>query len=179
MLLSLHHSSSRAVLPAWAMSGLMGTLKMALKETNQVSSKANTKRYPRCFPHLPQVLNTCAFSPRQREGKMVWLLKYQKCLRSPSDGYGHAAGPELAPTCTCSPLLMLKVPTRHPPVLSAVGGASMSPAPTDPSFLQSPSSLGWFLEQDLSWSPGQRQSQPPREGAFGIFIPAGLVFFFP
>lgn len=53
----------------------------------------------------------------------------------------------------------------------------MSPAPTDPSFLQNPSALAQFWGQDLSWSPRQWENQPPREGAFaGIFIPAGLFF---
>lgn len=49
MLLSLLCSSSRAVLPTRAISGLGGTLKVALKETNhmqQGSAKANTNRYP-------------------------------------------------------------------------------------------------------------------------------------
>ena len=75
------------------------------------------------FPLLPQVLNMCPFSPCQREGKVVWTLKYQQCLRSQSDGYGRGAGPELTPSHTRSPLLTLEVPTGHPLVLSAVRGA--------------------------------------------------------
>ena len=49
MLLSLLSSISRAVLPAQAMSGLGGTLKVALKATNcmqQGSATINTNKYP-------------------------------------------------------------------------------------------------------------------------------------
>lgn len=122
------------------------------------------------FPLLPQKLNMCTLFPCQREGKMVWA---QKWLKSLGDGHGHAASPELAPSCTHSPC--------HTGGHSwAPSGAqrceeSMSPSPKPPLFLQSPRLWDDFWDESSAGRREQR-SWPPREGAFaGILIRAGLL----
>lgn len=59
------------------------------------SANVNPSRHPQWYPLFLHMLNTCAFSPRQQEGKVIWLLKPQKHLKFKSDGCGHAASPEL------------------------------------------------------------------------------------
>jgi len=124
--------------------------------------------FPSTPPHPPPL------SPHWREAKAVWLLEPQKHLRSLSDGCSRAASPELAPSRSHRRSLLRGDAAR-------CSRGSVSPAPTDPASLRSPSSLGQFLGQELALSPRQRESRPPREGAFaGNFIPARLLgFYFP
>lgn len=108
----------------------------------------------------------CIFSPCQRERKVVWNLKYQKYPRSLRDGYGCAASIKPAPSCTFS-LLMLEVPTRHPPMRGACHQLPQTPH----SCRARQTWDGFWAKTSSGFPDGRSASLHERECLQGLFPP--------